>query len=413
MHIIKTTSYKSYVILLVFFATSRMLFSQCLTSVAIDQGQTINLCGNVENFLTSTSNLSNYSWTGNVIGNESRATITGTGWIYVTATDLTNCTSTDSIFISYWLINSNPEISSSNGLTMCETGGATILSATAYNPIGFEWSNGATSTSIDVNEIGTYWVDVTDQNGCIMRDSIEILPIDFRVEAVGGNTICAQQSVRLEAYGGQAYNWSTGENSPQIVAAPLLNTTYQVTIESGGCIETKSIEIIVHPLPTHTMSDTIFAMPGEIVYITGPLMDTYEWGPSNEITSVTGQTTGFTGSESTDIIFNGHNATTNCTLIHSIRIEVMDLTIPEGFSPNGDGKNDFFVIPEIVRYNASLQVWNRWGDIVYESDAYKNTWDGTCQGQLCIGDKKLPDGTYFYSLVIKERTITGNITLKR
>ena len=89
------------------------------------------------------------------------------------------------------------------------------------------------------------------------------------------------------------------------------------------------------------------------------------------------------------------------------------MTIPEGFSPNNDGRNDFFVIPEINPYNASLKIWNRWGDIVLEDDHYQNTWDGTCRGPLCTGSGPVPDGTYFYTLEVKERTITGNITIKR
>ena len=64
-----------------------------------------------------------------------------------------------------------------------------------------------------------------------------------------------------------------------------------------------------------------------------------------------------------------------------------------GFSPNGDGQNDFFTIKGISQYpNNELAVFNRWGTEVFKMKGYKNAWDGTWK------DKELPDGTYFYVL---------------
>jgi gliding motility-associated-like protein len=65
--------------------------------------------------------------------------------------------------------------------------------------------------------------------------------------------------------------------------------------------------------------------------------------------------------------------------------------VPNGFSPNGDGINDLFIIPCDAKGARSLRVWNRWGGEVYFSQNYQNNWDGTYKGKL------LPGGTYFYS----------------
>ncbi|QJD77274.1 SdrD B-like domain-containing protein [Spirosoma rhododendri] len=71
--------------------------------------------------------------------------------------------------------------------------------------------------------------------------------------------------------------------------------------------------------------------------------------------------------------------------------------IPEGFSPNGDGVNDLFVIRGATGLTVSLEVYNRWGHMVYKKDDYQNDWDGTSNtGILLDGDKGLPDGTYYY-----------------
>jgi len=69
-------------------------------------------------------------------------------------------------------------------------------------------------------------------------------------------------------------------------------------------------------------------------------------------------------------------------------------------SPNGDNLNDFLVFDEIAQYsNNSLVIFNRWGNIVYQTEDYKNTWNGISTGRATFKKPdKLPDGTYFYVL---------------
>lgn len=67
------------------------------------------------------------------------------------------------------------------------------------------------------------------------------------------------------------------------------------------------------------------------------------------------------------------------------------LFIPNAVSPNGDGKNDRFLIVGLDKYpGSSLNVYNRWGNEVYHSDNYANDWDG----------HELGDGTYYYILLL-------------
>ncbi len=91
-----------------------------------------------------------------------------------------------------------------------------------------------------------------------------------------------------------------------------------------------------------------------------------------------------------------------------------DLFIPEGFSPNGDGMNDFFIIKGVDSFNVTFQVYNRWGNMVYEKKSYKNDWDGISNSGLLLGSK-LPDGTYFYLINFNngEKAKIGYITINR
>ncbi len=93
-----------------------------------------------------------------------------------------------------------------------------------------------------------------------------------------------------------------------------------------------------------------------------------------------------------------------------------DFFIPEGFSPNGDGTNDLFVIRGILNYPAnSFVIFNRWGNKVFEASPYQNTWDGRSEMGLRAGGDQLPVGTYFYILNLNDGSdiFKGTIYLNR
>jgi gliding motility-associated-like protein len=86
-----------------------------------------------------------------------------------------------------------------------------------------------------------------------------------------------------------------------------------------------------------------------------------------------------------------------------------ELFIPEGFSPNSDGINDVFVIKKPLSVRASLEIYNRWGGLVYKADDYKNDWDGGAATQAT-----LPAGTYFYVIKLDDgREFSRFLTISR
>ena len=77
--------------------------------------------------------------------------------------------------------------------------------------------------------------------------------------------------------------------------------------------------------------------------------------------------------------------------------------IPSGFSPNGDGANDYFTVPGLDQYpNFRIDVFNRFGSQVYSYSNNGNVspdwWDGYSSGNMNLGDKRVPVGTYFYNI---------------
>ena len=95
-----------------------------------------------------------------------------------------------------------------------------------------------------------------------------------------------------------------------------------------------------------------------------------------------------------------------------IKLTVNNLCVPEGYSPNGDGINDFFEIKCTGGVPISLEVYNRWGNIVYKSKDYKNDWSGKCTEGIYVG-QDLPSGTYYYIVNYSSRSLVGYLTLNR
>jgi gliding motility-associated-like protein len=109
--------------------------------------------------------------------------------------------------------------------------------------------------------------------------------------------------------------------------------------------------------------------------------------------------------------------TINITVNSSDSPECRDneIVVPKGFSPNGDGTADFFFIENLNGRNAQLEVFNRWGQKVYEAENYQNNWDGTANSGVVLYGEQLPEGTYYYLLTIEgeDQTRKDFITLWR
>ncbi len=90
--------------------------------------------------------------------------------------------------------------------------------------------------------------------------------------------------------------------------------------------------------------------------------------------------------------------------------------IPEGFSPNGDGVNDLFVVRGTTGLSVSLDVYNRWGNLVYTNATYRNDWDGKPNTGVTLGSDAggLPDGTYYYVINLSDgRKFVRYMTINR
>ncbi|WP_048919791.1 gliding motility-associated C-terminal domain-containing protein [Rufibacter radiotolerans] len=98
-----------------------------------------------------------------------------------------------------------------------------------------------------------------------------------------------------------------------------------------------------------------------------------------------------------------------CTSSDQVTITVLPpVEVPNGFTPNGDRINDAWDLPGLNNYpNSQVEIFNRWGNKVFESRGYDKPWDGRLNGQ------PLPAATYYYLIRLddKESPLTGNVTI--
>ena len=138
--------------------------------------------------------------------------------------------------------------------------------------------------------------------------------------------------------------------------------------------------------------------------------------------------TGGTAYSPSDLLINGATyfaAVVSANGCESLRLQVTvdltvcDIIIPDGFSPNNDGINDTFEIPNLALLypNFKLEIYNRYGSLIYTGNRNKANWDGTTtESGLNLGDKLLPTGVYFYILDFKDglrKAIQGRLYLNR
>ena len=382
---------------------------QCAVDVQINEGATITMCESNPQTISGSNGFVNYAWTGPETQVSQTITPNFSGQYVLSALDGTGCVSNDTIIVTI-VPNPSEAILSSEGNPICAGTGTTLSLGNPY--ASYSWTGGVTTPTLFASGSGTYDVTFTDATGCSGSSTIVLTESTFTLSG-SESSLCTGGAVTLTASGGESYVWSTGEVGSTIVVNPSSTTLYSVVVVLGSCSQTLSTTVTPAEVSENNMPDTIYVGSGQSQFVTGPSgFDSYIWSPDNQINNPFGAGVTFTGTMSQTLVVEATHAD-GCVLTDSVRVIVVNLTIPNGFSPNSDGLNDVFRIPELDEYPGAFTVWNRWGDLVLDDPSYQNTWDGTCQTAACIGSGQLPQGTYFYQVDVEGIKFTGYITLKR
>lgn len=387
-------------------------------------------CGNSNGYATAivSGGASSYSylWSNGQTGTTGVAAGLSAGIYSVTVTDGNGCTQTGIAQVN----NSNgPQITSSSytdPLCKGNSDGSASVVVTGTG-LSYSWTPpGPNSASVTGLSAGNYTVTVTDSSGCSSFQLFTLSeppPIVLSTSATPSSCGDNNGSASVNASGGSgiaSYAWSPGGQMTS-VAAGLFSGTYIVVVtDSNGCTQSASVLVGGTPGPTANTGSDVTILPGEVANLSATGGGTYSWSPSAGLSCDSCANTTASPSQTTEYCVTVTDASgcsdSSCmtVMVEAPCPENITLDLPNAFSPNGDGRNDLFLIAGLNRCveRYSLIVFNRWGEKVFETTALNTSWDGTYRG------KKLDPGVFVYYLSAvftnnQSLTRKGNITLIR
>jgi gliding motility-associated-like protein len=305
--------------------------------------------------------------------------------------------------------------------TIC-TGDSTTLSISGAST--YVWSNGSTNSSIVVKPMKDSTYTVSASNGvCTVDTSIRVVVNVTPVAVVTGNNIlCYGNSTTLNASGGESYTWipATGLNCdscPAVQASPTTTTSYSVVAHNGNCNDTAVVKITVSAQPKGSVccSDTIQMGDSTLITSSDSAATSYAWSPNTSLSCAICPSA-YASPQFTTTYTVVMSDSGGCDIVDSVRIFVEGCStvwIPNAFTPNGDGLNDKFAPEGVCMVSYTMDIFDRWGNLVYTTDASK-PWDGTYKGS----DKIVETDTYVYLIIAtdgykKTHKYRGKVTVMR
>lgn len=348
-------------------------------------------------------------WSGNGITNTSMGTFDPTnlspGLSLISYTITGACSNMDTILLTV-LANDNASIAYAAGnycnsglsdvpvITGMQGGSFTITPATGI----IDPSTG--QIDLGLSGAGNYMVKYTTNGVCPKIDSVAIqITPQLTVNINPSGPYCVDDdAVSLVAdipgglWSGNGVNPTSGQFNPAVAGVGTWQIVYAV---SGLCGDSDTIQIVVHPLPlANAGPDQIFQEDSSATLsATGGV--NYVWIPSTGLACDSCATTTAQPLESTTYTvnvtdMNGCTASDNMTL--TIKKITGSLYVPNAFTPDGDEHNNTFRTTGFSIKFFHMEIYDRWGGLVFETDDINSHWDGTFGGKAC------PQGIYTYSV---------------
>lgn len=378
----------------------------------------------------------NYSWSynpspnSNILQNIPAATYT------VIVADVNNCTVTgsetltDPATLTATLIN-KIEISCANAAD----GSIEVSASGGVTPYTYSWSQGSAQSVVSNLAPGAYDVTVRDFNNCsVLLSTTFIAPAPVALASLVVDSVScpgyADGWLQVSAIGGTpspTFGYEYAVNGGAFQTAQVFDNlkagAYKVTIRDGkGCTKDTTVyvyepqQLSLDVLPKDSMIDlgASITLVSNIPNYSGSSINYYTWSPLTGITCADCASTIATPYSHTAYTLTV-NYLQNCSVSQTVSVYVEpgdDFFVPNAFSPNGDGNNDVLVIYGSGIAGIDLKIFNRWGELIFDSQNQWTGWDGTYKGVV------QNPGAYSYHVVAtylngKVREKKGTITILR
>ena len=260
------------------------------------------ICSGESELLSATSTASSFQWykNGSAISgaDSSQLSVTSNGVYTLHVVDSNNCSSTSNAYSLSVSTIVKPTITPSASTTFCAGGSVQLSAPTGYN--NYTWSTGASTSNLSVSSPGTYWLNVTNSDGCqLTSDSVQVnvnaSPV-VSIASSGDGVICPNETETLTAPSAfSSYQWfRNGNPIPGATSDTYMASTdgsYAISVtNSDGCSSTSnSIYIASVSSPTATISYTgsTTLCPGDSLTLIAPSsMKSYVWSTGETTQSI-------------------------------------------------------------------------------------------------------------------------------
>lgn len=324
------------------------------------------------------------------------ATPTDTTAYVVRVTNAAGCIGTDTVVIS---VLPPPAVDAGGPYYVCALESVTLRASGAAR---YEWSppfglNNTTIAAPVANPLQTsvYRVTGTSAEGCVATDSATVFVAQRPLTVVSGDArVCEGEAVNIIAFGGTAVVWSNGATTRQLQFVPTQNQWLVATANVGGC-EGRPDSIFVEvssPVAEFTASpDSGFAPFAPVISNTsaGAGSFSWSWGANRQSNDTLPEIVFQEPGEYTiRLVVTAGGCADTATRV--VVVEEATLFIPDAFTPNGDDFNDLFTVGSYGIDSLDFQVFNVWGDKVFETTQPAFSWNGESGGKAC------QEGVYYF-----------------
>jgi gliding motility-associated-like protein len=366
------------------------------SSPVIELSSNDTVCPGFGSSFSVIPNYVSYSWSTGDTTNQIAADTTGVYW--VETIDANACLWADTArLLEHALI----PIELGPNQNLCD-GDSVVLKSTGFAQI--LWSNGDNSDSTIVYSSGNYWFKGWDDNGCLSRDSLNVSVFDFATISLGEDVeSCVGDTVVVDAaFPQSSYLWSNGSRASELAITKTGSYTVTVTNFCGSVAD--EIYVSFADLSDFEIDPQQYLCPNTYLILDAGIdFAHYLWsnGDTTKETAIT--EAGVYYLDLSDACGNELGA--EVRVIDEIDYESV---IPGAFTPNKDGLNESFqtLFPS-DRY-FSMNIFNKWGELVFQTYDPLEPWDGG----------ELPIGTYTYEIWHKDclnqfRNKLGTVALIR
>lgn len=372
-----------------------------------------------------------YQWQTTPLQNTAQIINLSKGFYVVKTIDSLGCAKTDSVFIN------QPDsftIVSKHFMPLCNgnnNGKIQLTVAGATPPYQYQWNTAPVQNTATANNLyaGNYQVVVKDSNNCSKTLNLTLnQPDTLKIQSVTKFQTCENYcdgTITAIVNGGTCpyvYSWNTTPIQTDSLAKNLCEGQYEVTVkDSNNCTATHTpsfVQTNTHIQASFTLNPDYGFAPIDVFFtFTGYGATIYDWNFGDGNTSTQQNPMNIYTAEALNhivlIVNSGAPDFCKDTASFDLIVEApSDIFIPNTFTPNGDGTNDYFYAKTQGLKQLHIFIYNRWGGLVYEIQTIDGRWDGR------HNDTEAATGVYYYVAKAigkdgKEYEKHGSVTLLR